>query len=553
MRWRPIWSWLAAGTAAATLAAPALANNPDESDRDALKTLKEAMAQLSGDGNLKPAFSTAAVIEKNDRGEFIAGVQTVLFDDGKGTAARTVLDGVDGYSYTILYDGLHTSQPHRAVSWTSDQGFPTRYGAKFTILTDGGPKQTLYVADIADTYPGFEWLAGPFVIIRQEGVDGVYAVWSTKLNWPVISPEWQVRGAVVGGKPLGQDYASLLNAAHAKAWPAELAKLDAARKAFASGPDGSHMRVADFKAKPTDLLPEYRAGAPRAKTEAIDDPEARIAASLAPYIADSTAVAGVETVVRSPAMWTVSKGHQSATIIGVPWLLDKDVQWSPIRLKNRLRESSLNVPPIMQDVPVKPLLGDEKVPDAERARLAKAAASIGEPPSRYADLNPLLAGYQLSADFRAKQGLQPELATSEILAVAGSIGRSASHQLPLTPPDPSESKVTPAAEEECLNAALDEVEAGKDAFEKAMQAWASGDVRTALTAPRGLEKCSFAFPFQAQLREQSIDKQVSAIEDDLRPAGSKGTFVVYLRALLSEDGVLARLQQAGYKIEAPKT
>jgi hypothetical protein len=289
---------------------------------------------------------------------------------------------------------------------------------------------------------------------------------------------------------------------------------------------------------------------------AINDPEAKIASSLSGLISNgSTVVSGVKVKITSPAMWVVSRGNRRVTVLGVPWLLSPDATWNRYRLQNRLRESNhLMLPPLLQPAVGRETLGlsDAKIPGAYRARLQKAADSIGQPVSRYIDLNPLIAGYLLTTDFRAKINLEDQLATWEVIHVAEAMAESKIELAPRISPDLPSEDTGPGARAElaCLDAALNEVEAGKPAFDKAINAWAAGDVRTALTAPRGLEQCSFAFAYQVKAQHDSVDAQVQQIIKALDERRSD-VVVGYLRALLSENGVLDRLKAHGYKIEAP--
>jgi hypothetical protein len=298
------------------------------------------------------------------------------------------------------------------------------------------------------------------------------------------------------------------------------------------------------------------------KGRGISDPESEIAGSLRDYIPDgSTAVTGVEVRAAMPAWWTVSRGSRKVYILGVPWLFRPDVGWNKIRLTNRLRDSRegrIILPPLLKgdDRPAGLLSGatpdTDPIPEAYNDRIRKAAGAVGQPAERYLNSSPLLAGYRLTTDFRAKAGLTPELVTVQVIETAHQVAVYPSLAGTVSWPEVS-SVPAPGAGLACLDAALEEVEAGKPAFDRAMEAWANGDVRTALTAPRGLERCSFAFPIESQIHQDGIKLQVDAIKSRLLPGATTSVAVVYLRGLLSADGVLAQLQAQGYKIDAPKS
>ncbi len=419
---------------------------------------------------------------------------------------------------------------------------------------------TLYVSDVTDSYPGFEWLKGPFSVIRQQGDDKVYAVWSAALNWPVKTSDWEVKGAFLDGKSLGQaDVAAVAKTVAGKGFSAEQATLAARRADFEN-----QLRVKQAALSgPIDVLPQY-------KGQAISDPEAEMANTYIPpstTVAGSTTVAALNVGITSPALWTVSRGSRKVYVLGVPWLFREDVDWNKIRLTNRLRDAQrgrLILPPVLEDYydkTVDPRMDTDPIPDAYTDRVRKAAAAIGQPAERYLNLSPLMAGYQLTTDFRAGAGLKPDLATIQVAKIGQTMPVVMDLAGKIGGPNGAAGGPPPGAGLVCLDAALDEVEAGKAAFDKAMEAWADGDVRTALTAPRGLERCSFAFPGEAQARQDGITEQVEAIEASLSPGADGDTLrtnaasvaVVHLRALLSVDGVLARLQAQGYKIDAPKS
>ncbi len=562
---------VAAGPSAAQNSAPdpdrlnsrdqaTLQKRSDDQDKKALDALHDKLAQPSGDGNLKPAFTSLILVNKDPKGDYVRSVeQAVVQYDERHSVARNVIYDIptgvaDHADYVLYFDGWNG-----ALSWTGRDDFQNVRGSKFTLTSTGGKKTSLYVADVTPTYPGFEWLEGPFSIIRQTGHDGVYAVWSSRLNWLVYSPDWQVEGATLDGKVLGLDRPALIKAIRDKTWGPQLAKLEATRRDFAvARAEQEKASKQVYHGTPVDVLAQYKASSSDQTIHGINDPEAKIASSLAAYIPGT--VSGVTARLTSPAWWTVSRGNRKVYILGVPWLFKDGVEWNQYRLSNRLRDlqGAIVLPPVLaNDAPPDSGVADlvpnaDKIPDEDVVRIQKAAAVIGQPASRYLGLTPLLAGYRLTTDFRSKLGLQPELATVEVTKAAMLMHMRASRPLTVHWPTSDRASVpAPEAGVACLDAALKEVDSGPDAFNQAMEAWATGDVQTALTAPRGLEQCSFAFPVRSQIRKDGIQVQVDAIRSALEP-GSRGTVaVVYLRALLSEDGVLAQLQQQGYTIAAP--
>ena len=82
----------------------------------------------------------------------------------------------------------------------------------------------------------------------------------------------------------------------------------------------------------------------------------------------------------------------------------------------------------------------------------------------------------------------------------------------------------------------------------AARGWARGDVRTALTTPRGYEACFNSIPAGAEIAQRAMNDETHAIEKALETPG-RVVAVVSLRTLLAQDGVLAKLRTDGYAIK----
>jgi hypothetical protein len=555
--------------ASAALCGASLAQDTDPveqaaHDKVAFERYSPTVKTLVDNGNLPPRFDRVIVLRSDKSGHGTAGYLALAKTDAKYAFLRTqwyneAANGLAAYGF--YFDGFADFFATGGVGWKRSETFPRERRSWVTLSENWSPSaspRTLYVSEISETYPGFEWLVGPFSIIRQQGDDKVYAVWSARLNWPVKTSSWEVKGAVVDGKAIGQtDVATLAAAAAGKAFPYKQAQLAERQASFEKA---LHAKPAALSG-PVDLLAEY-------KGQAIRDPEAAIASTYIPApVAGATAVSAVDVRVTSPALWTVSRGARKVYILGAPWLFREDVDWNKVRLTNRLRDAQrgrLILPPALdeyEDREFDPALDTNPMPEAYKDRVRRAAAVIGQPAERYLNLSPLMAGYQLTTDFRAGAGLKHELVALQVAKLGQTLSLSMNVAGAVGGPNGNVNGPPPAAGLYCLDAALDEVEAGKPAFDRAMEAWAKGDVRVALTAPRGLERCSFAFPGEAQIREDGITEQVEAIEASLSPGVSSNPLrgnapsvaVVHLRALLSVDGVLARLQAQGYKIDAPRS
>ncbi|CAN5336387.1 TraB/GumN family protein [soil metagenome] len=293
----------------------------------------------------------------------------------------------------------------------------------------------------------------------------------------------------------------------------------------------------------------------------IDDPEAVIAKGL-------TEVS--ELVVRpdGPAWWMVTRGNSVVRILGVLWDFPPTEAWNRATLDRRVgRASKVILPPAFDGLPdpkttpAGKRMPADPLPADLAARLRAAAIGMRADPKRYEGLDAITAGLTLVYDYRQHLGLAPETLVKSVVASAEKANRSTS-LAGKVPYRPQFGDWTNTALEErlyCLAAALDEVEAGPEAVRGAIAGWTTGDVESALTMPRGLERCGFIIPGQAALRRQVIEIEVSAVKEALRstdgtirsaPRPREVVMVIGLRTLLAEDGVLDRLRKAGYTVEA---
>ncbi len=98
---------------------------------------------------------------------------------------------------------------------------------------------------------------------------------------------------------------------------------------------------------------------------------------------------------------------------------------------------------------------------------------------------------------------------------------------------------------------LTEVEAGAGRLQIAAQGWARGDVKAALTAERGYDRCRASAPAVGALIERGMADTATAIAGAMGKPG-KTVAVVELRQLLARGGVLDRLRARGLRIETPE-
>ena len=282
-------------------------------------------------------------------------------------------------------------------------------------------------------------------------------------------------------------------------------------------------------------------------------------------LVDELVVNGAPT--GGPAWWTVSNGTSKVYILGAPSGLPKGQGWNTQKLEFRLKgANALILPPTARANPVKALAFflfnrkpfqskgpmEDGLPPPLRARFVAARTGLGKAPDRYAKWKPGVAGLMIGRDFR--DGLhisfkQPDDVITGLADRARVPTRKvASYDvLPLLK---NMTTLSEAAHQACLADSLTEIEAGRGRVLAAAAGWAKGDVRAALTAERGFDRCIAQVPGMQAYIDRSIADTSGAIAGALNKPG-KTIAVVPLRVLLAQGGVLDRLRARGLKIETP--
>lgn len=300
------------------------------------------------------------------------------------------------------------------------------------------------------------------------------------------------------------------------------------------------------------------------------------AAAQSPPIDDVEATVVQELVVRArlpgPAWWKITDEDSTVYVLGLPESLPKGMAWDQSVLVKRLQGANkLITPPQvavgagLRDVPA--LMGmyrrasnsgtplESRIPPALNARVRTAAAWVGRRRDGYRDMIPWLAGVRLSSDFRDRVGLDSDQPLKTIERAAKKAKVRTESAVTLTskavPLAREISRMSDAAGQSCLEDAVETVETGDTVVRRAAQAWAAGDVATALTAPRSGDRCLAAVPGAADLLRDSLGKQAAALEAALaRPGHSVAALP--LRSLLAGEGVLARLRAKGVRVQTPE-
>jgi uncharacterized protein YbaP (TraB family) len=294
---------------------------------------------------------------------------------------------------------------------------------------------------------------------------------------------------------------------------------------------------------------------PAAPATATADPDATMVAELVVVARD-----------RGPAWWSVSNGTSTVYVLGAPTLAPKRVAWDTITLERRLNGANKIILPYrvkMHGVRtvgaawnfmrLRSLTAFEDGGDpALRTRFAAAREKIGQPAGRYKTHNPLAAGLALASDYRSHWSLT----SNDTAKVAKVYAERA--KVPVIQPDYDTAPILGAvvrapadAGRACLEAVLEQVEAGPGVTQSAASAWAQGDTPEALANDRTYERCFYMAPgaraFEARTKADVVDQ----IEQALKTPGH-AVAVIWLPPLLSQGGVLDQLRAKGYQIKTPR-
>jgi uncharacterized protein YbaP (TraB family) len=287
-----------------------------------------------------------------------------------------------------------------------------------------------------------------------------------------------------------------------------------------------------------------------------DDPEGTVVSELV-----------VQAKAGGPAWWRVSRGASMVWVIGMPGGLPRGVKWNDALLAARLTGARRLIIPSIYSAGLGDLFGalalrqqlktrqpiEATLPSDLRARFLADSAMLREPPGHYDGWKPAVAGLLMVGDLRKRAGMDERQPLNAIRAAAGHKGvrvTPAASYKAMSVLKAMAGDLTLEVNLACLADSLQEVEAGSDRIHAAAEAWARGDVRGALSAERGYEKCLASFPEFTAVVRQSMADEVGAIAHDLQSPGVS-VAAIPLRALVARDGVLAQLQARGYEVHTP--
>jgi hypothetical protein len=284
----------------------------------------------------------------------------------------------------------------------------------------------------------------------------------------------------------------------------------------------------------------------------------------------------IETVVvtadqQGPILWHVKKDKSEVYILGLVGPMPEKLKWNSQGVKAALKGARLLLLPPRASVGVfegiwflmwnsdsiylpdsTPM--ESTLPENLRNRFVAARTKLQRDADRYQSLRVPLAGLRLEGDFLKARGLSMTEPTATIRRLAvGTPSRAAAayEAIPLLKQLPKMSK---AANEACMKAALDDIEAQSVHAEPAAEAWATGDldgVKSNFSEVR-FEACIQSMPSFAVLFERAVGDSYNAVNAALAKPG-KTFAIVPMGALLRQNGVLDRLKAQGLTIEATQS
>ncbi|RYF92794.1 MAG: TraB/GumN family protein [Caulobacteraceae bacterium] len=284
-----------------------------------------------------------------------------------------------------------------------------------------------------------------------------------------------------------------------------------------------------------------------------DDPEGTLVEELV-----------ISSNLGGPAFWKVSDGDTTVYVLGAPGSLPRGTRWDERRLALRLDGArALILPPKIKARPVvmtafflgnqKKFQGGPPVDGALAARLERARAGLKVKPATLAKWKPGVQGAILAGELQKPLKMDDDQPAARIIAMARKARvrqvRAGAAIDPM-PAVKSLLSLDEAGHRICLEDALDEVEAGRGRIREAADGWARGDVKAALRAERGFDRCLARLPLLASLSRRAMTDTSGAIARQMAVPG-KAVAVVELRQLLARGGVLDQLRARGFRVETP--
>lgn len=286
----------------------------------------------------------------------------------------------------------------------------------------------------------------------------------------------------------------------------------------------------------------------------------------------------IETVVVTahqpgPLMWRVKKGDSEIVLLGMVEPLPKGLDWNKGGVRAALKGSrALLLPPRASAglfdmlwllawnsdalyLPGKTTVESTLPPDL-RARFTAMREKIHGDADRYSNLRPPLAALRLEGDFLKARALTADEPSGTLRSLARDAHVSSRfvadyEAIPMLKQLP---KMAQSANEVCVKAALDDMDAVSAHAPAMAQAWAVGDLDgiKANYSEQRFESCIQSTPSFAALFQRAVNDSIAAVNGALAKPG-KNVMAVSVGALLKRGGLLDRLEAEGLTVEAPGT
>jgi uncharacterized protein YbaP (TraB family) len=276
----------------------------------------------------------------------------------------------------------------------------------------------------------------------------------------------------------------------------------------------------------------------------------------------------VTAKARGPVLWRISRAGSEVWVLGVLPVLPKDQAWSTGRLERAIEGANAVLTPVRANADLFTALGilthmrlpagpslDQRLPPALEARFAAARTLAKKPADRYARIKPVWASFMLLSDYMAAAKLDQMQPQQTVVRLAHR------HNVPVRPIATYGAKSVlknlaelPDAEAQaCLADAVTDIERAQAHARAAAQAWAVGDLKTAIAhhTRAAMAQCVEQSASFNTLEARSVADTVAAIDAALAKPG-KTVAIFSLEDLLRRDGALERLRaQPGVTVTAP--
>ncbi len=289
-------------------------------------------------------------------------------------------------------------------------------------------------------------------------------------------------------------------------------------------------------------------------------------------IPESPTVAELDVIKRlpGPALWKVTKGDSQVIILGGLTPLPHMLEWDSQRIQRALDGANALY---LQPRPRLGILGsiglafnkgalelphgqslEQVLTPPERARFLALMAAVHKKPKDYAHWKPAVAGLLLIADWRKAAGLSEGKPGTTVMHLAKDERVPVRYvgDFDLGPYIKTVRTLSPAANQACFDAAMDDIDRESAHARDTASAWAKGDLKGVGQAYRVsvLDRCLLQVPSVQGLLERGTDEGVKTIQTALSKPG-KSVAVVDLNFLMRANGILDRLKAQGAVISVP--